>query len=251
MAAPALRLSYLPFRAMAETTRFLLRYGGIKYEDEVVWGRVFAQRRAQGEYPFDKVPVLYVNGQTVAQSGTIARYAAKLAGCYPSDPAACALNDAVFEMAQELCTINPMINCYVGRQFDQVRNWYFGSLHVHVANIEAQLEAALRGGGGPFFGGSSPSHADFNVYHHFANARLVEPHCIPEASPLSGWMQAMEALPSMAEYLAERPELVGIGEDPGLVDKAGRFLSQRDPEGLARLQGGVFVFDGSGDVEGP
>ena len=31
----ALRLSYLPFRAMAETTRFLFRYGGVKYQDEV------------------------------------------------------------------------------------------------------------------------------------------------------------------------------------------------------------------------
>ena len=54
----ALRLSYLPFRAMAETTRFIFRYGCVSYEDEVVWGRVFSERRLQGEYPFDKV--LYV-----------------------------------------------------------------------------------------------------------------------------------------------------------------------------------------------
>lgn len=33
--AMALRLSYLPFQAMAETTRFLFRYGGVKYQDEV------------------------------------------------------------------------------------------------------------------------------------------------------------------------------------------------------------------------
>ena len=32
--AMALRLSYLPFRAMAETTRFIFRYGGVIYEDE-------------------------------------------------------------------------------------------------------------------------------------------------------------------------------------------------------------------------
>lgn len=34
----SLTLEYLPFRAMAETTRFMLAYGGIKYKDEVVWG---------------------------------------------------------------------------------------------------------------------------------------------------------------------------------------------------------------------
>ena len=32
--------------------------------------------------------------------GSMARFAAKMASCYPSDPARCALNDAVFEMAQ-------------------------------------------------------------------------------------------------------------------------------------------------------
>ena len=47
----------------------------------------------------------------------------------------------------------------------------------------------------------------------------------------------------MRAYLEERPQLVGIGSDPGLVDKTGRFLSQRHPEGRALLVDGVFVFD--------
>ncbi|CAE6915665.1 HPGDS [Symbiodinium sp. CCMP2592] len=206
---------------MAETTRFMLRYGGISYVDEVVWGRVFSDRRAQGEYPFDKVPVLYIDGRVVAQS-------------YPTDPAACAASDAIFEMAQELCTINPMINCYTGREFAQVKHWYFSTLPRHLANIERLLKD-------DFFGGASPSHADFNVYHHLANARLVEPQCIPDALGL--WMEKMEAIPSLQSYLKERPELVGIGEDPGLVDKAGRFLAQRHPEGRCLLVEGRFVFD--------
>lgn len=54
----------------------------------------------------------------------------------------------------------------------------------------------------------------------------------------------------------ERPQLVGIGKDPGLLDKAanevsrpfhvekaGRFLSQRDPEGRALLREGRFCFE--------
>ncbi|CAK9106944.1 Hematopoietic prostaglandin D synthase (H-PGDS) (GST class-sigma) (Glutathione S-transferase) (Glutathione-dependent PGD synthase) (Glutathione-requiring prostaglandin D synthase) (Prostaglandin-H2 D-isomerase) [Durusdinium trenchii] len=238
----ALRLSYLPFRAMAETTRFIFRFGGISYQDEVVWGRVFADRRREGEYPFDKVPVLYINGRAVAQSGSIARYAAKVAGCYPAEPALCALNDAVFEMAQELCTINPMINCYTGPEFEQVKRWYFGSLPQHLMNLEAQLEAATRSGGN-FYGGSTPSHGDFNVYHHLANARLVEPQCIPDTYQLVQWMELMESLPAMKAYLEERPKLVGIGTDPGLLDKANRLLRQRDPEGRALLVEGRFVFE--------
>ena len=60
-----------------------------------------------------------MDGRAVAQSGSIARYAAKRAGCYPQEATLCALNDAVFEMAQELCSINPMINCYTGQEFQQ------------------------------------------------------------------------------------------------------------------------------------
>eukprot|EP00913_Durusdinium_trenchii_P029528 g27680.t1 len=175
------------------TTRFIFRFGGISYQDEVVWGRVFADRRREGEYPFDKVPVLYINGRA------------------------------------ELCTINPMINCYTGPEFEQVKRWYFGSLPQHLMNLEAQLEAATRSGGN-FYGGSTPSHGDFNVYHHLANARLVEPQCIPDTYQLVQWMELMESLPAMKAYLEELPNRA-----PWLLDKANRLLRQRDPEGRALL----------------
>ena len=95
-----LKLEYLPFRAMAETTRFLLAYGNISYRDEVVWGQTFASRRARRQYPFNKVPVLHVGTDIIAQSGSMARLAAKMAGCYPEDPVEAARSDFVFEFAQ-------------------------------------------------------------------------------------------------------------------------------------------------------
>eukprot|EP00471_Norrisiella_sphaerica_P007522 CAMPEP_0184492038 /NCGR_PEP_ID=MMETSP0113_2-20130426/22093_1 /TAXON_ID=91329 /ORGANISM="Norrisiella sphaerica, Strain BC52" /LENGTH=329 /DNA_ID=CAMNT_0026876649 /DNA_START=184 /DNA_END=1173 /DNA_ORIENTATION=- len=263
----SITLEYLPFRAMAETTRFILRYGNIQYKDVVVWGQAFQERRLQGRYPFNMVPVMHISlgrgndsVMTVAQSGSLARYAAKLSGCYPSaDPNLCVLNDAVFELAQEMCTINPLINCYVGSQHTQIKEWYFSKLPSQLKMLERQLWVAASlahcfksdhkgqkptgGGSLAYFGGETPSHADFNVYHHLSNACLVEPECVGSVSgELVKWMERMEALPSMKEYLEERPELVGIGEDPGLLDKSGRFLTQRDPEGLAILHQGLFHF---------
>ena len=77
-------VEYLPFQAMAETTRMIFAHGRVPHENLVVWGRAF-RREA---YPFGKVPCLHVAADgattTVAQSGAIARYAAKLAGvCRP------------------------------------------------------------------------------------------------------------------------------------------------------------------------
>eukprot|EP00403_Amphidinium_massartii_P039488 CAMPEP_0178448124 /NCGR_PEP_ID=MMETSP0689_2-20121128/41800_1 /TAXON_ID=160604 /ORGANISM="Amphidinium massartii, Strain CS-259" /LENGTH=244 /DNA_ID=CAMNT_0020073255 /DNA_START=1 /DNA_END=735 /DNA_ORIENTATION=+ len=238
-----LRLSYLPFRAMAETTRFMLRHGNIAYQDEVVWGTVFANRRARGEYPFEKVPIMDIDGRIVAQSGSIARYVAKLAGCYPEDAAECAFNnDAIFEMGQELCSINPISNCYTGKMFAQYRGWYFSTLPGHLVNLERQLQIATANGSCEFFGGDKPTYADYNIYHHLNMARLLEPDCVPKELALHKWMAEMEAIPSLRDYLAERPTLVGMGEDPGLVDKNGRFLAQRHPEGRAILRNGVFDF---------
>ena len=60
--------------------------------------------------------------------------------------------------------------------------------------------------------------------------------------PLQEWVEEMEKLPGMQTYLNERPKLVGIGVDPGLEDKNGYFLSQRDPDGRAILVDGAFEF---------
>ena len=243
MHIPRIRIEYLPFRAMAETTRFCLRHGGIPYVDHVVWGRTFAERRAQGHYPFDKVPVIHVDERpAVAQSGTMARFAAKLAGIYPSDPTACAESDAVFELAQEMCTINPLINCYTGSDFERIHNAYFRQLPRQLQQLERMLQRTTSPDATPcFFGGHAPTHADFNVFHHLDNACTAEPDCI-EIDALREWMGRMRALPALGAYLEERPQLVGIGSDPGLLDRKGRFLSQRHPEGYAWLVNGAFEF---------
>ena len=255
MPLPRIRLEYLPFRAMAETTRFCLRYGGIPYVDNVVWGRTFAARRAQGRYPFDKVPVLHVDERpAVAQSGTMARLAAKLAGIYPADPIACAESDAIFELAQEMCTINPLINCYTGSDFQRIHNAYFRQLPSQLEQLERMLHrstAAATPGTATspaFFGGDAPTHADFNVFHHLDNTSTTEPDCI-ESDALREWMGRMRTLPGLKAYLDERPQLVGIGTDPGLLDRRGRFLSQRDPEGCAWIVDGVFVFEFEAETE--
>lgn len=119
---------------------------------------------------------------------------------------------------------------------------YFRQLPSQLTQLEHMLARANRAtGSGVFFGGATPTHADFNVFHHLDNASTAEPDCI-ESVAMQQWMARMRELPALKAYLNERPQLVGIGTDPGLLDRNGRFLSQRDPEGCAWLVDGVFVF---------
>lgn len=261
----SLRLSYLPFRAMAETTRFMLHYAGIPYEDEVVWGVYFEQQRRAGKFPFDKVPVMTVeyvqkaekptSPLTIAQSGSLARLAAKLAGCYetlPEDPSWCAYNDSIFELGQEMCTINPTLNCYTGAQFARVVEWYFSeSFPVNAAYLERQLrEVVIPKFSSPkrddvFFGGlGTPSYADFNIFHHMDNALTVFPEALSRSSTgvphLEAWMGRMRKLPRLAEYLENRPRVVDVGTDPGLQDRNGKVVKQREGSGRCWLRDGLF-----------
>jgi prostaglandin-H2 D-isomerase / glutathione transferase len=58
--------------------------GGILFKDTRISGEDFAAMKADGRLPFNQLPVMAVDGQTIAQSGAILRYCGKLSGLYSS-----------------------------------------------------------------------------------------------------------------------------------------------------------------------
>jgi glutathione S-transferase len=187
--------------------------------------------RASKIFPFDKVPCMFVTDNdtgkkwTLAQSGSIARFAAKLAGkgCYPDEPVLCTFSDHIFELAQEMCTINPMINCFTGAKFRQVKEWYFTeSFPENCGALVRQLALTE----GPFFCGEVPTFGDFNVFHMLSNALMADAKCLDNATfePLRKFCEAMQNLDGLKQYLENRPDLVGIGSMPSLVEQSCKTL---------------------------
>lgn len=270
-----LRIVYLPFRAMAEPTRMLLALGSVPYEDEAVWGSAFQQYKQQQLFPFGKTPVMVIpsttlectltmadsanGGIVVAQSGALARHAAKLAGRFPTeDHTACAVSDAIFELGQEMCTINPLVNCYTGDYFDQIKRHYFRDVApVVLPQLERQLttvgrtlalqqeeEEQQQGDGGVFFAGNRASYGDINVFHMLNNAVLLEPDLLSVETPaLEEWYWRVAALDGLQEYLEKRPTLNGVAEDPGWEDRRGVRITQRTSPGRAWLVDGCWQLD--------
>lgn len=69
------KLTYFPFKALAEPIRFLLSYGGVEFEDVRIDRDQWTELKKL--MPFGQVPVLEINGKMTHQSVAIARYLAK------------------------------------------------------------------------------------------------------------------------------------------------------------------------------
>ena len=75
----------------AEVSRIVLNIGKIKFNDIRVGREEFMRARSSGKLdngtiiPFNQLPCLKVNDETIAQTAGIARFCGKLSGLYPKD----------------------------------------------------------------------------------------------------------------------------------------------------------------------
>ncbi|KAL3673699.1 hypothetical protein V7S43_001396 [Phytophthora oleae] len=98
---PKLKLTYFPFAGRAEPIRLAFFIGGIDFEDERISFEEYA--KVKSNLPFSQLPVLEVDGEPVAQSLAILRYAGTLAGLYPTTDALAAFHvDEFFILIDEM-----------------------------------------------------------------------------------------------------------------------------------------------------
>lgn len=134
-----------------------------------------------------------------------------ISGCIPKDPVDAAYCDSVFELGQELASINPIVNVWRNEKFATEKTRFFETVLPPRLN---KLVIAL--GNNDYFTGSEPAYCDFGVYHQLDLARLVEPTVFDKLPTIKAWMARVEALPGVREYIALRPECINIGTTPTL-----------------------------------
>ena len=211
---------YLPVRARAEAHRMMLSYSNVPHEIVTVslsdWG---ATKAAREICPFGQLPSLKMeNGTMIAETGTITRYCAKLAGLYPSDPAAAAEADMIYELAQEqdVHVINPLVNGMWAKDSEDFKKNYAK----HFDSLPGWLDHAQKLlGNKDFFGGTSPLFGDFGLYVNLDNSTFVKPDCLDAHPKIKAWMDRMTVLPGVQKYLKERlgPKTPGWVGMPGAL----------------------------------
>ena len=83
-----LKLTYFDAPGRAEPIRIALHLAGLPYEDHRVKFPEFMELKQSGAFPLGSVPVLEVDGFTMAQTSSILRYIARTGApdLYPADP---------------------------------------------------------------------------------------------------------------------------------------------------------------------
>ncbi len=212
-----LRLVYFKMRALAEAPQLMLNYTGTPYSYEMAW-EYFGQpwSEVKTSVPYRQLPMLVVDNDTrICQSGAITRFLAQLTGLQPEDPLMRGEVDALYETSQEMfMPLNPTINFAVGEKFESMRSELLEQIQPRLADFERLLNAKPDM---PFFFGEAPFYCDFGVFHH-VNLALFLDEGLLEAYPcLREFMSTLAGLAGVREYLANRPELIGVGTQPQLV----------------------------------
>ena len=212
-----LDLIYFNLRALAESPQMMMNYAGVEYLYEMAWdyyGKPWSE--AKLDVAFGQLPVLVVNEKFhIWQSGAIVRYLAKLTGTMPEDHLLAARVDAVFEQSQELfAPLNPTVNVKIGEEHLKFKEIFLSSFPRILKNFARLLEHGYEG---PFFFGSQPYYCDFSVYHHFSLATILQQDILNAYPSILDFMVAVKNLSGVKEYLASRPEIIDVGNDPKLI----------------------------------
>ena len=212
-----LRLVYFKMRALAEAPQLMLNYTGTPYSYEMAWeyfGQPWSEVKTSVAYR--QLPMLVVDNDTrICQSGAITRLLAQLTGLQPEDPLMRGEVDALYETSQEMfMPLNPTINFAVGEKFESMRSELLEQIQPRLADFERLLNAKPDM---PFFFGETPFYCDFGVFHHVNLALFLDEGLLGAYPRLREFMFTLEGLAGVREYLANRPELIGVGTQPQLV----------------------------------
>ena len=155
-----LKLTYFDFHGgRGEPARLALSIGGIPFEDDRVPTSDWEHRKAHT--PFGALPVLEVDGQTLAQSNAINRYVGKLADLYPTDPWQAALCDEVMEAVEDIGTkIAGTLFLPEEQKKAQRQALVKGAIPFYLTRLQQRLEAH----GGRYFADDRLSVADLKIF---------------------------------------------------------------------------------------
>lgn len=154
-------LHYFQAHGRAEAIRMLLKGAGVEFEDRQHTREEWPGLKFSGDFEFEQMPMLEIDGHKLVQTRSIERYIAQKNGLYPSDPYLAYLveslidlkDDAVFQIAK----FKFLLNDEAG-----LLNYFQNEFPKYLQKIQKRLEA--NHGGEGFFVGETATVADYSIF---------------------------------------------------------------------------------------
>jgi glutathione S-transferase len=200
------KLTYFDFHGgRGEVARIAFALSGVEFEDDRIPFSAWANRKA--ETPFGALPVLEIDGRTVAQSNGINRYVGKLAGLYPTDPWQAALcdeaMDAVEDVGEKIVATFDLPEAEKKAAREALVD---GPISFFLSRLQERLDAH----GGRYFADDRLTVADLKVFlwtRHLKSGSLDHvPADLPDrvAPRLVAHYERIKSHPGVAAYYAAR-----------------------------------------------
>ena len=217
--APTVKLIYFDIEARGEVIRLLLKYGNIVFEDVRLSFADWPKHKPAT--PMGQVPVLYWDGEELAQSAAITRFLARKVGLAGGSDLEFAQADMVACHCDDVWSKLPGLR-FSKTQADRETN-ATAFLREFLPKWMEPLETLLKKRGGAWFAGSGPTFADLTVMvlmdfmtapeeQAFRDMDNKAERCkILNAFPLvKANYQRTCALPAVAEWKKKRPTFKGL-----------------------------------------
>ena len=188
---------YWKIVARAQLPMLMLHAGNVSYN----WDHetVDAWPAAKNDQPFGQLPVLLHNGRRLAQSGTIARYCARVAGLWPTTEDAWLKADMLIEHCRDIFSMMAK-GMFAGDVPAQRKAWKEiaeKKYPEHVAWLVKML------GDNDYFGGKRPDAGDVAVFSVLNVAERAGNQCSLSNFPtLVEHSKRVSQLGTINEYLA-------------------------------------------------
>ncbi len=154
--APKVVLTYFNVRARGELARLVMSAAGIDFEDRRVEGEQW--KALKDSTPFGQLPILEWDGETIAQSWTIARFVAKKGGLAGDNDLEAARADMIVDHIQDLMQkVFPVMFAKTPEDKKEKGEEFFGKLFPAFLDTSEKLLAAR---GGKHYTGGKLSWAD-------------------------------------------------------------------------------------------
>jgi prostaglandin-H2 D-isomerase / glutathione transferase len=200
------KLTYFDFDGgRGEVARLAFAIGGVSFVDDRVPFSAWKERKPHT--PFGGLPVLEIDGRSIAQSNGINRYVGKLVGLYPADPWQAARCDEAMDAVEDIgAKILATFDLPAAEKKVQREALVSGSIPFFLARLQQRLEEQ----GGRFFADDRLTVADLKVFvwiRHLKSGSLDHvPADLPDrlAPRLAEHFERIRNLPEVKAYYASR-----------------------------------------------